>query len=76
MKMCEQIFKKKTASQYNSNSSNFKKPRTPQYSSAQLAAIKNTYYLTNTTTYLTIQMCQRPKIENVARKFSDDTLYQ
>ena len=30
MKMCEQILKKKTAPQYNSNSLNFKKPRCPQ----------------------------------------------
>ena len=37
MKMCEQILKK-TASQYNSNSLNCKKPRAPQYSYAQLTA--------------------------------------
>ena len=38
MKMCEQILKKKTAPQYNSNSLNCKKPRAPQYSYAQLTA--------------------------------------
>ena len=38
MKMCEQILKKKTAPQYNSNSLNCKKPRAPQYSFAQLTA--------------------------------------
>ena len=38
MKMCEQILKKKTAPQYNSNSLNCKKPREPQYSYAQLTA--------------------------------------
>ena len=37
-KMCEQILKKKTAPQYNSNSLNCKKPRAPQYSYAQLTA--------------------------------------
>ena len=37
MKMCEQSLKK-TAPQYNSNSLNCKKPRAPQYSSAQLTA--------------------------------------
>ena len=36
MKMCEQILKKKTAPQYNSNSLNCKKPRAQQYSFAQL----------------------------------------
>ena len=40
MKMCEQIFIKKTGLQYNSNSLNCKKPRAPQYSSAQLAALQ------------------------------------
>ena len=38
MKMCEKIFKKKTAPQYNSNSLNCKKPRAPQYKFAQLTA--------------------------------------
>ena len=38
MKMCEQILKKKTAPQYNSNSLNCKKPRAPQYSFVQLTA--------------------------------------
>ena len=38
MKMCEQILKKKTAPQYNSNCLNCKKPRAPQYSYAQLTA--------------------------------------
>ena len=40
IKMCEQILKKKTAPQYNSNSLNCKKPRARQYSSAQLTAMK------------------------------------
>ena len=34
MKMCEQILKKKTAPQYNSNSLNCEKPRENQYSSS------------------------------------------
>ena len=38
MKMCEQILKKKTAPQYNSNSLNCKKPRASQYIFAQLTA--------------------------------------
>ena len=38
VKICEQILKKKTAPQYNSNSLNCKKPRAPQYSYVQLAA--------------------------------------
>ena len=36
MKMCEQILKKKTAPQYNSNSLNCKKKTAPQYNSNSL----------------------------------------
>ena len=41
MKMCEQIFKKKTAPQYNSNSLNCKKHYVPNNSRYRFAAIKN-----------------------------------